>query len=223
MTPGRIGHSYRDQRSCRPELTAIVGQFDRLLAVGVSTILRLDHQIRLLSTDVEDADLDTVITTRAPNVVILNEAIDPLRVEQLRRLASRTQVLVLAYNPQLTHCLRLLAAGASCVAWDAPHIDLSYAVRLSAQGQRFFVSASGEWVTRAYPLGAEPLTAREQQVLGQLAQGASYAQLALALKISSRTVETHAARIRKKLRAKNNQELLGLPARPQLGAPRESM
>ncbi|PKP79478.1 MAG: DNA-binding response regulator, partial [Alphaproteobacteria bacterium HGW-Alphaproteobacteria-2] len=47
--------------------------------------------------------------------------------------------------------------------------------------------------------GREPLTGREQAVLLELAQGKSNKEVAVALDISVRTVETHRKNIRRKL------------------------
>jgi two-component system, LuxR family, response regulator FixJ len=56
--------------------------------------------------------------------------------------------------------------------------------------------------------GREPLTAREQDVLGQLADGATNKEAGQQLGISYRTIEIHRARIMEKLGAKSATDLI---------------
>jgi FixJ family two-component response regulator len=56
--------------------------------------------------------------------------------------------------------------------------------------------------------GREPLTAREQEVLGQLAEGNTNKEAGQTLGISYRTIEIHRARIMEKLGAKNAADLM---------------
>ena len=58
--------------------------------------------------------------------------------------------------------------------------------------------------------GREPLTAREQDVLRGLVEGASNKEIARQLGISPRTIEVHRARIMEKLGAKNAADLIRL-------------
>jgi two-component system, LuxR family, response regulator FixJ len=60
---------------------------------------------------------------------------------------------------------------------------------------------------RDFP-GHERLTAREREVLGRIAQGASNKEAGRELGISPRTVEVHRARIMEKLGAKNAADLM---------------
>jgi FixJ family two-component response regulator len=66
----------------------------------------------------------------------------------------------------------------------------------------------GEEKLRFYFPGREPLTAREQDVLGQLVEGATNKEAGQQLGISYRTVEIHRARIMEKLGAKNAADLM---------------
>jgi DNA-binding NarL/FixJ family response regulator len=120
-------------------------------------------------------------------------------------------MLVLAHNPSDYEGLRLLAAGANCVARSAPELDLGSMVHRTAQGQRFLATADGAWIERRYPASAELLTDREREVLGYLAKDVSYAAIACALRISYRTVQTYVPRIIGKLGVGDRRELIGMP------------
>jgi FixJ family two-component response regulator len=62
-------------------------------------------------------------------------------------------------------------------------------------------------LARDFP-GQERLTARERDVLGRIAQGASNKEAGRTLGISPRTIEVHRARIMEKLGAKNAADLM---------------
>jgi FixJ family two-component response regulator len=62
-------------------------------------------------------------------------------------------------------------------------------------------------LSRSFP-GQELLTARERDVLGQIASGSSNKQAGRELGISPRTIEVHRARIMEKLGAKNAADLV---------------
>lgn len=52
------------------------------------------------------------------------------------------------------------------------------------------------------------LTEREQQVAGMLATGMTNREIAVAVEISIKTVDTHRGHVMKKLKTKNNVDLL---------------
>jgi FixJ family two-component response regulator len=64
-------------------------------------------------------------------------------------------------------------------------------------------------LSRGFP-GAETLTVREMDVLGQIARGASSKEAGRHLGISQRTVETHRAQIIEKLGARNTADVIRL-------------
>lgn len=71
-------------------------------------------------------------------------------------------------------------------------------------------------LARDFP-GHERLTAREREVLGRIAQGASNKEAGRELGISPRTIEVHRARIMEKLAAKNAADLMRIVLRGKRG------
>jgi FixJ family two-component response regulator len=69
-------------------------------------------------------------------------------------------------------------------------------------------SGRGEGKLPFYFPGREPLTAREQDVLSRLVEGATNKEAGQQLGISYRTIEIHRARIMEKLGAKNAADLM---------------
>jgi two-component system, LuxR family, response regulator FixJ len=68
-------------------------------------------------------------------------------------------------------------------------------------------SADDDLLARDFP-GRDKLTAREREVLGRIAHGASNKEAGRELGISPRTIEVHRARIMEKLGAKNATDLM---------------
>lgn len=196
-------------------VTVVVGRFDKLVRIGLTAVLRDDSSLRLVERDLEDVALEGALIRWAPQVTILAETAELTLVERLRSLRPQTGVVVVAHNPSPARGLRLLAAGANCVALSTADVDLVGAVHRTARGERFFAASNGEQVERRYPPDAEVLTKREREVLVLLAKGASYSEIALALGMGVRTAEKHAARIFRKLRVRCKRELIGIPIPPE--------
>lgn len=69
---------------------------------------------------------------------------------------------------------------------------------------------AGDGVQPTPPANARQLTRRQRQVLALLVEGATYAQIALALTISVRTAEKHAEAIFRTLSVSGKRALLGM-------------
>jgi two-component system response regulator NreC len=160
------------------------------------------------------------VLSHGPDVLVLGLAApDQPAIEAIARLCARTpgtQIVVLASDREAASAAALFAAGAvGFVAKEAVNADLTPAVRAAAQGERF-ISASVEAAMKSTgPVSARGgltapggLTARETQVLRLIAFGHTSVEIARELALSPRTVETHRARIHKKLALASRAELV---------------
>jgi DNA-binding NarL/FixJ family response regulator len=191
--------------------TVVLGRLDSVLALGAATLLRDDPRLQVIDCGPADRALEDALAGWEPEVAVVGETVDAKMVEHLRAIRPQTMMLVLAHDPNHDAGIRLLAAGANCVARCVPELDLGAMVHRTAQGRRFFATADGSWIERRYPSRAEPLTEREREVLVHLTKGASYSEIACALGISYRTVQTYVPRIIAKLGVHHRRELLGMP------------
>jgi DNA-binding NarL/FixJ family response regulator len=198
-------------RWCGESVSVVLGLLDGVVAAGVATLLGVDRRVRILACGLTAGVLEDALGQWEPQVAVLGETADRSLVERLRSTCPQTGLLVLAFDPTQEHGMGMLAAGANCVARNAPGVDVCALVHLTAQGRRFFASVTGERVERGYPADAEPLTGREREVLVLLAKNAVYQEVADELGIAVRTAEMHAANIRRKLRVRDKRELVGMP------------
>ena len=149
-----------------------------------------------------------------PNVAVLDYAMPGLNgleaTRRIRAMLPDTEVLVYTMHDSETLLRELLAAGARGYALksDAARYLIT-AVEELARHRPFFTGRVSETLLRAYLQPDPPdfslkavagsLTSREREIVQLLAEGRSNKDIAAALTISIKTVETHRAAIMRKL------------------------
>jgi DNA-binding NarL/FixJ family response regulator len=159
----------------------------------------------------EAADgLDAVRQVRelAPDVAVLDLMMPGLNgldaAHEIRQAAPETRLVLLTTQTGERHLLQALKAGFKGCVFKSHHAqDLVHAIREVAQGGTYLHPEMSQAVIGAY-LGsgesaAEPLSSRERQVLQLIAEGRGTKQVATALGVSVKTVESHRSRLMKKL------------------------
>jgi DNA-binding NarL/FixJ family response regulator len=117
-------------------------------------------------------------------------------------------VLILSMHDKLEYVTQAMQAGArGYVLKDAPGRDIVLAIDTVMAGGIYYSAAVARELAR--PLAQDnALTVREQQILQHLARGESNKQIARALDLSVRTVETHRLNIKRKLGIEGQAELI---------------
>lgn len=117
-------------------------------------------------------------------------------------------VLILSMHDKLEYVSQAMQAGArGYVLKDAPAKDIILAIDTVIAGGIYYSAALARQLAR--PLVQDKqLTVREQDVLRHLADGQSNKQIAKALDLSVRTVETHRLNIKRKLGIDGQAELI---------------
>jgi two-component system response regulator NreC len=173
----------------------------------------------------EAADLAAAVRElrgSSPNVLVLDlhmhgaPGIETIR--QLRGQAPKTEIVVVTMEPSPVFAQQVLDAGAAAfVLKDRADTELPEAVRAAASGLEYVsphVAARLEALRKA--VGGDGLTTRELEVLRLLALGHTSAEIAIKLQLSRRTVETHRARIQRKLGASTRADLVAYALRRRL-------
>ncbi|MFL6676191.1 MAG: response regulator [Massilia sp.] len=127
---------------------------------------------------------------------------------QLTRRYPGIAVLMLSMHDKLEYVTQAMQAGArGYVLKDAPGKDIVLAIETVMAGGIYYSAALARQL--AGPAQQDnQLTAREQQVLQHIAGGQSNKQIARALDLSVRTVETHRLNIKRKLGIEGQAELI---------------
>jgi len=131
-------------------------------------------------------------------------------IGQLRERMPQTQIVVLTMHEDTGFAQRAFAAGAlGFVVKDLADGELVKAVRAAADGKEYVSpSVAGRLSTLGRSLTADRLSAREVEVLRLIALGHTSVEIAEKLHLSPRTVESHRARIHRKLGLATRAELV---------------
>jgi two-component system response regulator NreC len=131
-------------------------------------------------------------------------------IPDIRSECPATQIVVLTMQNEPAYARQALSAGAlGYVLKEAAESELVEAVRRAADGESYLNPRLGARVAAEPPPGPpDGLSEREVEVLRMIALGHTNAEIADALYLSVRTVETHRAHIQQKLRLGSRSELV---------------
>jgi DNA-binding NarL/FixJ family response regulator len=166
---------------------------------GLQQSLR-DAGMRVVGEADDAAVVTAIIGREHPDVTVVETALPNGDVtDRIAGWAQHTRVLVL--SGFAARASRALACGAHGFALKSERIGhIVDAVRTVARGARYLSPAlSSTYRAQVDPL--EELTAREQEVFELVIEGFSTDAVALKLGIAAKTVESHRARINRKLDA----------------------
>lgn len=138
--------------------------------------------------------------------------LDVLRL--LKEQGLDTPILILSRHPEDQYAIRALQLGAAgyLTKGSAP-AELSLAIRKVARGETYITRSLADRLAhligdRSHTQPHELLSNREFEVLRLLAGGQSGPEIARLLSLSINTVNTHRARILRKMGLKNTIELI---------------
>lgn len=195
----------------------LIADDQELVRAGFRLILEAEPEIEIVGEAGNGLEAVEAALELKPDVVLMDTRMPMLDgLEATRRLLDGTaggpRVLILT-TLELDDCVyEALRAGASgFLLKHAPPEQLVAAIRVVAAGDALlspsltkrvieeFIRHPAAPVSQGSPSELEELTARELEVLGQIARGRSNAELARDLFVSESTVKTHVARILMKL------------------------
>jgi len=145
-----------------------------------------------------------------PDVVLIDHAMPLLNGAEathlIRERCPDTRVIILSMYSNQVHVVRALQAGASgYVVKKSAAKDVVEAIRAVHEGGRYLSKEVADVVIDQVAHKAasvnllERLSSRERQVLQMLAEGHPIADIATALSLSPKTVETYRSRMMEKL------------------------
>lgn len=206
----------------QPAIRVIVADDHHAVRRNLRLLLDREEDVEVIA---EAADLLTVlrhVPARLPHVLVLDlrmpngSSIDAIR--RLREQVPDTEIVVLTMEQSPAFARQALDAGAiGFVLKDKADDELPEAVRRAARGEEYIsgrVAAGLEALRKL--VDADILTARETEVLRLIALGYTSAEIAGKLHLSRRTVETHRARLHRKLGAETRHQLVSYALRNHL-------
>jgi DNA-binding NarL/FixJ family response regulator len=187
-------------------IRVVLAEDNYLVREGIMRLVEADADLDLLRTC---ADLDCLLAAvdeTAPDVVVTDIRMPPSGTDegiraaaQLRETRPRIGVVVLSQYATPAYALALLEKGATGRAYllkerVSEAEQLVRAIKEVAAGGSFIDPVVVESLVAARSgdgASTQQLTARENEVLGEMAQGKNNAAIAASLVISERAVEKH--------------------------------
>ncbi|MGX0975464.1 two-component system nitrate/nitrite response regulator NarL [Roseovarius sp. MBR-51] len=175
-----------------------------MVAEGIQSILESYDDIEILASLCNGQAIIDRVEALDPDVILLDLNMPGLggltTAEIILEKRPDTRILILSMHDSPEYISSALSHGAAgYVLKDVPTDEIKRAIDAVMTGQRYLCTgAKGSLEPYENP-DREQLTNREQTILLQLAQGKSNKDVAQALDISVRTVETHRKNIKRKL------------------------
>jgi two-component system, NarL family, response regulator NreC len=172
---------------------------------GLTTLLDAEHDIEVVGEAASPERAIFLARSLDPEVVVMD--VDRTGLEAIRHVLEQNRtarIIVLSMQDDPRSARDAIDSGASGYVRKQAVAELGAAIREVAGGGRHVDPALGARVIEAEleerrRAAADPLTEREREVLRLLALGYTNQEVAQALVVSVRTIETHRAHIMQKL------------------------
>jgi two-component system nitrate/nitrite response regulator NarL len=175
-----------------------------MVAEGIEAILETYDDLTVVGTLANGQEAIDRVEGLAPDVILLD-----LNMPQVGGLSATeiilerrpdTRIVILSMHDSAEYVTSALSHGAmGYILKDVPTEEIKRAIDAVMAGQRYLCTGANAALEPKTGAAREQLTNREQTILLQLAQGKSNKEVAVALDISVRTVETHRKNIKRKL------------------------
>jgi len=206
------------------KLRVLLADDDPLVLAGLRTILSAADDLVIVGEAADGAAAVAAAGERRPAVVLMDirmPGVDGIAAtSQITSRPDPPQVIVLTTFHLDEYVLGALRAGASgFLLKDTPPADIIRAVRLVAAGEAMLSPAVTRTLIEQFGADApasrrtaaraalQALTDRERDVVAEVAQGRSNAEIAARLYMSEATVKAHVSRVLAKLGAANRVQI----------------
>ncbi|WP_170449700.1 response regulator transcription factor [Ruegeria arenilitoris] len=175
-----------------------------MVAEGIQSILESFDDIKVVGTLGNGRDAVDQAAHLQPDVILMDLNMPGLgglsATELILEQLPDTRILILSMHDSPEYISTALSHGAKgYVLKDVPTDEIKQAIDAVMRGERYLCTGAIGSLEPKEDAAREALTGREQTILLELAQGKSNKEVALALDISVRTVETHRKNIKRKL------------------------
>ena len=200
-------------------LRVILADDHEIVRAGIRRLLSVNRSIKIIDEASNGQDLLDIVEYHNPDVVISDILMPKLSgIEALKKIREKglnCQVIMLTAYEDSFHLDNALSAGADgYLSKDIKSKELVDAVFKVIHGERVFSKSVLRLLKRksvsSSELDPEPIviTKREQEILDLVATGKTSQEIADALFISVRTVESHRYNLMQKLDVNNVAELI---------------
>ncbi len=190
----------------------ILADDHKLFCEGLSSMLEGQPELEVIATAPDGHAVLQLARELSPDVVIMDIGMPNLNgIEAARKIAAENpaiKTIALSMHSDKRFVVEMFKAGASAyLLKDCNFEELTGAISAVMKGNHYISPAVAKVVIKDYvknlqeegPSAFTVLTAREREVLQILAEGKTTNQIAAALFVSEKTVESHRRQIMSKL------------------------
>ena len=175
-----------------------------MVADGICAILESYDDIAVIATLSNGQEVLDQVDDLAPDVILMDLNMPQMggltATEILLEQNPETRILILSMHDAPEYVSTAMSHGArGYLLKDVPTDEIHTAIQAVMRGETYLCSGATASISPSSSDAREALTAREQTILLQLAQGKSNKEVAVDLDISVHTVETHRKNIKRKL------------------------
>ncbi|WP_318454942.1 response regulator transcription factor [Photobacterium leiognathi] len=184
---------------------------------GFMARLQLEPDIDVIGTASNGIEALEVISQLDPDVILMDISMPIMNgidaTAQIKKQYPDAKVLMLTMHDNREYIMKVMQVGAmGYMLKEISAEKMVQAIKTVNQGATYFCETTSQTIFTqvAVPIAApevNPLSRREEGILKHVAQGLSSKQIAKALDISYRTVETHRQNIKHKLDLHSTAEL----------------
>lgn len=197
-------------------LRVVLADDHEVVRAGLRTLIDAVPGIDVVGEAANGSEAITAAREARPDILVMDVSMPGIdgaaATERIRHECPDVKVIALTAHDDRAHLTRLLQAGAvGYVLKRGAADELVRAIRAVAEGGMYIDPTFAGTLLRkaAHPLSVgsnefmDPLSDREEEVLRRVAWGESNKEIARALGISTKTVETYKSRIGDKLGLKS--------------------
>lgn len=186
----------------------VIAEDQRMLLGALASLIDLEDDMQVVGQASNGEEALQLVQKLQPDVCIMDIEM-PIKsgleaAEQLKD--SSCKVIILTTFARAGYFERAMKAGVcGYLLKDSPSEELATSIRSVLEGKRIY---DAELMDEAYSGGDNPLTEREQEVLGLVADGKNTKEIASELYLSTGTVRNYISTILDKLGVSNRIEAI---------------
>ena len=194
-----------------PQYRVLLADDHLLVRAGIRALIESVDGVTVVGEANNGREAVELTASLRPDIALLDVSMPGLNgleaAAQLLLQSSSTRVIMLSMHANDTYVRQALKAGAAGYLLKSATADeLQTALQTVARGEIYLSPAVSKQVVKGFLEGPSPaaspleaLTARQREILQLIAEGRTTKEIAFALDISGKTVETHRAQIMERL------------------------
>lgn len=199
-------------------LNILIADDHPIVRRGLKQILAETPQMAVVDEASNGREVLSKVKQRDYDVVLLDISMPGMNgvdtLKELKALRPDLHVLVLSIHPEDQYALRVLKAGASgYLTKDSAPAELVTAMQRVSSGRKYISPSLADKLALNLQANVElaaheALSDREYHVMCLIASGKTMRDIAAELSLGIKTISTYRARLLKKMKMKNNAELI---------------